>query len=503
MMEDRFQHKSEIQRTLSDTLQDWLLVGLRHRRLVTLSFLGIFLGSVVAALLLPQHYESHTKILVKRERLDPLVTPDSSNVLPQPPASVTETELNSEVELIRSRDLLERVVVACGLERWETGAAWQTWFSGARGTQEQEVLSAAVRRLESKLKVEPLPKTSLISLSYDSTSPEQAARVLTTLVNLYMEKHLAVHRPPGAFDFFQQQTKQYEMQLAGAQARLAEFSKQQGVVSPQQEKEAKLQKLSEFEATLKQTQASIAETQRRIHTLEGQASTLPPRLTTQVRSADNPQLMGQLKSTLLNLELKRTELLGKFDPSYRLVQEMETQIGQTKAAIEAAEKAQLREETTDRNPAYEWVREELSKSRSDLAAMQARAEALTRSVAAYGEEARNLDQKEVVQQSLLRDVKTEETNYMLYLRKQEEARISDALDRSRIVNVAVAEAASVPSLPSRSRWITVLLGFLLATVVSMASAILAEYLDPSLRSSDEVKEFLDVPVLASISSDSR
>ena len=56
---------------------------------------------------------------------------------------------------------------------------------------------------------------------------------------------------------------------------------------------------------------------------------MPSRLTTQVRTADNPQLMEQLKSTLLNLQLKRTELLQKFDPSYRLVQEVDTEIKQT------------------------------------------------------------------------------------------------------------------------------------------------------------------------------
>jgi len=38
-------------------------------------------------------------------------------------------------------------------------------------------------------------------------------------------------------------------------------------------------------------------------------------------------------------------------------------------------------------------------------------------------------------------------DYLLYLHKQEEARISDALDRQRISNVVVAEAATVPFKP--------------------------------------------------------
>jgi len=46
---------------------------------------------------------------------------------------------------------------------------------------------------------------------------------------------------------------------------------------------------------------------------------LPARTTTQVRVADNPELMKALKSSLLDLELKRTGLLTKFEPGHRLV----------------------------------------------------------------------------------------------------------------------------------------------------------------------------------------
>jgi uncharacterized coiled-coil DUF342 family protein len=120
-------------------------------------------------------------------------------------------------------------------------------------------------------------------------------------------------------------------------------------VSPAQRKNSTLQKLSEFQGNLKETQAGISETEQRILTLENQASTVPSRLTTQVRTADNPQLMEQLKSTLLNLELKRTELLQKFDPSYRLVQEVDTEIKQTQAAIDSAGKSKVMDETTDSN----------------------------------------------------------------------------------------------------------------------------------------------------------
>ena len=73
-----------------------------------------------------------------------------------------------------------------------------------------------------------------------------------------------------------------------------------------------------------------------------------------------------MKSTLLTLELKRTELLSKFDPTYRPVQEIEKQIRDTRAAIEGEKNAPVRDETTDQDPTYEWVKSELVKAQSEL-----------------------------------------------------------------------------------------------------------------------------------------
>jgi uncharacterized protein involved in exopolysaccharide biosynthesis len=486
----------------SPTLRDLFAIIFRHRRLMSLSFFGILLGAILAGVLQPNRYEAGMKILVKRERVDPVVTSEAS-AQSQFALGVTEEELNSEVELLKSRDMLEQVVLACALQQQSRSEMSRVLgvTSGnlvARAPEKDVQIASAVGTLEKKLSVEVVKKTNLIAVKYESPDPELAARVLTALTNFYLEKHLAVHRPPGAFDFFQQETQQYRKGLADAEARLVDFTHGGAVVSAKLEKELALQKLGEFDGALKQTHAAIVETQQRIRVLQEQAATTPTRLVTQVRRADDAILLSQLRSSLLTLELKRTELLGKFEPSYRPVQEVEAQIVQTRATLAVAEKSQLHDETTDRDPTYEWVREELAKAKADLASLQARAEVTSLTVRSYRENARSLEQNEVVQDDLIRTVKATEENYLLYLRKEEEARISDALDRRRIINVAVAEAATVPSLPSNHRSLTVLVGLLLATLTSVALAFGSEQLDPTFRTPDEVSSFLNTPVLATM-----
>ena len=60
---------------------------------------------------------------------------------------------------------------------------------------------------------------------------------------------------------------------------------------------------------------------------------MPQRATTQVRTADNPELLRTLKASLLDLQLKKIQLLTKFEPTHRLVQEVEQQIRQAESTI--------------------------------------------------------------------------------------------------------------------------------------------------------------------------
>jgi uncharacterized protein involved in exopolysaccharide biosynthesis len=444
------------------------------------SFIFIFGGVVLATMLMPRQYEAEFKILVKNERADPLVTTDKDHSAAAP--EVTEQDLNSEAELLKSRDLLEKVAVAAGTSSAEEAALYR-----------------ATLDLEKKVIVEPIKKTKLIRVTYRSTSPDRARSTLQILSRLYFEKHLEVHRVAGAAGFFQAQTEQYNRQLHDTQAAMSQFAADTGVVEAPLAKEITVRKLNESEADVKQTRAAIAETEQRIAALENEEAATGPRLTTQVRTATNPYLMQQLKTTLLSLELKRTELLTRFSPGYRTVQEVETQISQAREALSNAENNPVREETTDRDATHEWLKSELAKSHADLQGLQAKVAATTQIVESYREQARKLNDADIAEQELARKQKTAEENYLLYSHKQEEARISDALDRQRIVNVSIAEPPMPPQSPAGpSRLLNLGLGLLLSILASLTIAIAADCLDRSFRTPREVEILLNVPVLAAL-----
>ena len=160
-----------------------------------------------------------------------------------------------------SRDLLERVVVACHL--WEPKNKWS--IAGMKlqflklvhlAPDQKTAIYNAVVNLEQALQVQILPSSDLIKVTYASSSPTGSADVLEKLSTFYIEKNASIHRPTGTFEFFQQQAQEYEKNLAAAEARLVEFNRQKGVVSADVEKQIQLQKMNEFDTSLKQTQGS-------------------------------------------------------------------------------------------------------------------------------------------------------------------------------------------------------------------------------------------------------
>ena len=297
------------------TLRDVVMPVFRRRRMTTLIFVGIFFGAILAVLLLPKKYEAEMKLLMNKDRIDAVVTPNAdSPVGAQPSLGITEEDINSEVELLKGRDLLEKVVITCGLD----GAPESKWMQiverasdRLRGTSTtaQTRLARSVQTLENRIVVDPLKKTALIRVAYMSRDPELSARVLQTLATLYQEKHAAVHRPAGTFTFFEQETNRYRDELAASETALTDFNSQAGIVAATAQKQLVLQQLSQFEAELLQTQTTAVEAGTRAASLKAEAKRTPERQTTQIRKIDNIQLLAALQASLLSLELRRSEMI--------------------------------------------------------------------------------------------------------------------------------------------------------------------------------------------------
>lgn len=477
--------------SVSPTMRELAIVLFRQRK-VFVGASGLVLALAVAYAFVGTTYRAHVRVLVRRGRSDPPVTaqqnapPDFSRV------EVTEEELNSEVELLKDDDVLRRVVEANDLAAHD----WLRWLRPHEDPAAR--VERAAKKLAGRLNVELIKKTNLIAVSFDEADPQLAAHVLQSLARVYLEKHMEVHRPGGQLHFFDQQTGESRRQLEEAKGKLMDFAKSHGVIVAAQQRDLVLQRLNDVEASYRQTQVEMSETGRRVQELDEQLVTLPKRTITQARTADNPELLRALKASLLDLELKKTQLLTKFEPNHRLVQEVEQQILQAQAAIAAEKLSPVRDETTDQNANYEWAKSELQRAQVEMEGLQARETTTSAHLAGYRTLARQLGEDAITQDDLTSSEKAAQENYLLYVKKREEARMGDALDEGGIVNVAIAEQPVVPALPVWPAGMVVLVGFVAALASGTGAAFTTDYLDPALRTPEEVLACLEIPVLASL-----
>lgn len=475
----------------SVTARDLLAVIFRQRRLQAITFLVIALGCLGYRLTAPA-FRAEMSVLISRSRVDPAVTATPTQVEFEH-EGVTEEDLNSEVELLRDQEILRTVTQAAGLFPEKGFSIWKLL-----GESDDERLARAVRRLSRDLDVEAVKKTTLIDVSYDSADPAKAALVLKCLAGAYLERHARLNRPSGESNFFEQQIVESRSNLQTVELQLMDFTRTEGVVSAAQQRDIALQRLGEAEANERTNQVEISATAQRVRMLLAKLPSMPERATTLIRNSDNPQLMAKIKARLLELQLKRTELLTKFDPSYRLVQEVDQEIAETKGSIAQEEISPLRDQSTDLDPDHAWAQSELVKSEVELGALQARAVAEKKLLLGYQSEAGQLGDRAIEQDELLSNLKAAEEEYLLYLGKREEARIGDALDHERILNVAIAEHPAVPALPARSVLSFGILTLFFAGALSTSLAFAVDRLNPAFRTPDEVMAFLGTPVLASL-----
>jgi uncharacterized protein involved in exopolysaccharide biosynthesis len=460
-------------------LSDVAMVFFRKKRLFAATFLGIMVAAVCVAFLMPREYESAVEILVQHRQADNALAPQGVVSYQGAPEPVSVADLDSEMQLMQTQDILHQVVIQTGL---------------AGKNASPKLIDETVVRLRKYLKIAPIAKSNVIKVRYHSTNPKQTANVLNVLISLYLRKHLQILGSRKEYEFFNRQVQGYKARLDSLEQQLGSSA----VVSPALERDQLVSKQSDLSASQAAVRAAIQGVQDRIASLLHLEKNTPQRILTEKSTSDNPQLLQEMKGTLLKLELQRDHLLSQYQPTYRPVIEIEQKIKSAKDAIAQQESQPLLKETTDQNSAYGWIATELAKSEAQLQSLRGEEQADSRLLEEGDGDLRDLNKQAIAQENLSRAAKAAESNYLFYLQKREQARVGEELGAQKLLNVVVVQHATVPTVPMHGRVKILALGFCGALILSLAVILVADLFDPRFRSVHELAATLEVPVLASI-----
>jgi uncharacterized protein involved in exopolysaccharide biosynthesis len=462
----------------------------RHRRLCA----GVFLASlaIVAGytLLTKRKYRSEMKFIVQSARSNAVLSPEHANTSVL--MTVSEEQLNSELEILQSED----VIGAIADPSWDRSKVRD---KSSKAVKEHEKRLATFTK---NLTVDPTGKADVMTLSFLGSSPEEARSTLEHLAAAYLAQHERLQRPSGTSSFYEEQAAQYESQWHAAAEALVAFQQKHHLVSVP-DLETQLEKsIADDEDALrvdmrrvKEAEATAAQTAAILHSMS-------PRQATQERTVPSELLLQQLEVQMSSLQNHRTELLNRYQPTDRLVLETDKQIYDTNAHIAAARSEQETEKSTDVNPSWQQLTTSLAQS-------QIEQKAFLESQATHQHDVDSLRERLADVQSLsaqfdrLRSQSEQaEANFEAFVEKRDRARVEDAMDARRLLNVSIMEHPTISYLPAKPRPVlNMLLGLPTALLLVAATLYLLEAGRSTFSTPAELEASLRQPVLATIAHD--
>jgi uncharacterized protein involved in exopolysaccharide biosynthesis len=234
--------------------------------------------------------------------------------------------------------------------------------------------------------------------------------------------------------------------------------------------------------------------------MKAHLQTLPERVVTSQTTHYNP-IIGPLQMRLLDLQTERDKLLQSYTEQDRRVREVEERIAALRQRIADQREWVPGSETSQAHPLLNNLQESMLGTQTSLDRLKIDEQEANDVIRTIKHRIGEIAQLAVDRAELTREVKAHEEAYLLYQRKVEEARISEAMDQQKMVNVTVAEEAAIPFNPITSKRLSYVFALMVGLVAGVGGGYLREFFDDSVKTAADVTSSTALPVLASIPED--
>lgn len=416
-----------------------VFVVFKWKRLVFCLFLAFAIAAAIGMYMKPPVRSATAKILLKPDRATLQISGQNSlsSKLPYSPQY-----MQSEVELIKSREVLVPVAKRLLSKQREPGREVTTGE-----------ISAMVEALARHVVPTAFPENSTVQVTFFGETAEEATQTLDIMMEHYMQLHELIYTgSTRMLKFYEDERDRVGADLQAAEDRLKQWQETGNIVSVDEQISRQLMTQGDRERALQQVEADLA------------------------MSRDNVRdpVVAKLKGDLVTSEVGLQDLLQRYTDNDRHVQERREQIGLIKRQLASAERAFLTSLTSQRD----ILRKQIQEAAASLATLRERKFEGTR---------------------LSQAVDLARESYQLYGKKLEEARIASRLDREQLSNVAVIEQPHPTLMTDLNKRIGgVFLAAIAGIALGVAIAFGFEFFNNSLRTEDDVENYLGLPVLAAI-----
>ena len=432
---------------------------LRARRRLALSlYVGIIVAAVAITLIIPKMYTAKTDVMVD-------LKPDPVSGMTQLATMQPSGYLATQVSLVKSDAVARRVVANLNLaDNAEMRAKWQKDTQG-HGNFDDWMGKILLKGLTVSL----VRESSIIEIEYESVSPSFAATLANAFAAAYIDTVISMRTSPAKqyASYFDERALLAHEHLQVVQNKLIAAQREKGIFASEERLDIETQRLAELASQLNTIRALRAEASSR--------STLANANPEKVEKVIMNPLVAGMTSDLTREEAKLQLLLERFGEKHPNVQEQRATIASLKEKLKSESGRVLSSVSVDTKVADSRV---------------------TQAQAAYDDQRKTvmrLKESRAELNVLEKEVDSAQRIYEAIQLKQSQSSLEGNATQSAMT--VMAPAVEPPTHSSPKLWVSLILAVGLGGIFTLLTTLAAELLDRRVRTSTDLIQALELPVI--------
>jgi succinoglycan biosynthesis transport protein ExoP len=479
----------------SANLRDYWHVIKKHKAIIATCLFAAVVVAAVIVLMTTPIYTARTTLLI--ERKEPQVV-DVKNVLSESPESDDNDYYKTQYEILKSRTLAAQTIQEQGLEKnvvftgdgdgggvliealkWlqslpsKAFALINSFFREPTPVKRGSVLginSELVDAYQGMLEVEPIQRTRLVKIAFNTPDPQFSAQVANAHADAYIRQGLKLRSQANqeAQSFLEEKLKELKKRVEESEAALNVYRREKGIISLDEKENIVVERLVDLNKRLTEAEAERIGLEAQVHLIRRRDYDSLP-------AVINSGLISSLKTQLTALQGEYANLSAQFKAGY-------PKLAQVKASLEEVElrlQHEIRKIVAGIVSTYLAARGKENELRAKMEQQKAATLQLKDAAVDYAVLAREVD-----------------TNRQLYdsvLGRMKEVGVAAEVRASNIFVIDKAEPPIIPSSPNKKQ--ILLLAALLGLMGGLGLALFFEHLDDTLKTSEDAERYLSLPNL--------
>jgi polysaccharide biosynthesis transport protein len=483
----------DIQETTREiNLRDYWRVLVKRRWIIATFFLVCLVVVAIYSLTMTPIYKATAQLMIEKANPNVLSTQELVAI------DTSGTDFyQTQYQILESRSLAREVIKRLNLSQYpefkkpeQKEPQSSTGLAVPIGVNSFSVEDTAlVPAFLGRLKIEPIRNSRLVKVNFESQDPQLAAKVVNTLAQSYIDWGLGLRlqTQQNAAVFLDEQVKEVKRKLETSEQALQHYREKFGVaaLSPTGGKDTAAGGQDVTRQKMAQVNAQLVDiTNKRIEAEINykQAKDLlqHPEKAESIPEVVSSPVIGAIKNQEIQLLREKTEKGEKFGPKHPTMVAINQE-------IEGLRKKKFQE-----------IKNIVESMKSKFEVVSSQERSLQAALGRSQSETINRDKVAIQYQVLQQEVDSNRGLYDMLLKRLKETNVSE---ENRTVNIHVVDPAEVPKKPAKPRLkLNLLLACLVGLMGGVGVAFFLEYLDNTIKTPDDLKQYLNIPYLGPVPS---